>query len=663
MSGARTVIVTTKNEGPFLLEWVLYHRLIGFDNIVVFANDCEDGSDKLLKLLDKEGVIRFFDNSELSDDLPADPQNRAYRRAFEMDHVQESEWVLVIDADEFFNIHAGEGRLDDLFAAVGEADVISGTWRVFGNAGLVEYRDDLVTQTFTRCAPVDRQVSFRHFGMKSMFRPEPVHRLGIHRPFLKGRYKKPEGGLRWVNGSGVDVTRYYLTKGWSSSPATVGYALCQVNHYMIKSNELFLMKRYRGTANSQDQDRINFDYYDAFNSNHVEDRSITRWSDAIREAKEALIVDHPEIGKAHDKCVTFFEKKIGALIKSLKKDDPEVWEKLIEPKSLRASIDADVAWLKATPPLRQKVQERAGPKAAETLTDEDDAPRWLADLRRSDYRRGFYHSDDKFAAHFAERERDVLMISFDNLSNVNDKSLSREGWGYSFYRDHKWSHLGIMSFEANWYRDPRLFDWFEARVADGAFNGFGKVVLTGTSMGAYGAMAFARLFKKADVLAFSPQTSLDGKLAPWETRFASGRKQDWSGRYRDAAQKLKGCGNVFVLYDPGFELDRKHAERVKGANVHHLKTWFSSHKSALFLRRANLLKPLVEAAVAGQLDEQTFYKLYRQRRSLPWYVNGLTDAALGRGHHGLVGNVANVLEREGRVHLAKSVRQRLTEAV
>ena len=112
-----------------------------------------------------------------------------------------------------------------------------------------------------------------------------MHRFGIHRPFLKGEFKRPEVPLRWLNGSGQDVNQHYRTKGWSASMQTVGYSLCQVNHYMTKSNALFLMKRYRGTANSVDADRINYEYYDSFNSNHDVDvtmhdphpRSKSKW--------------------------------------------------------------------------------------------------------------------------------------------------------------------------------------------------------------------------------------------------------------------------------------------------------------------------------------------------------------------------------------------------
>lgn len=707
MTGRRAIVVTTKNEGPFLLEWIAHHRRTGFDTIIVFANDCEDGSDRLLQALDAAGVIRYLDNSEVLEGMPADPQNRAYRRAFELEEVRGADWVMVLDADEFLNIHVGDHTLDALFAAVGEADVISGTWVVRGNSGIIPFSDDLVTAQFQRAAPKSLQVSFRHFGLKTMFRPGPVHRLGIHRPFLKGEFKRPDKPLRWLNGSGQDVTRFYREKGWAASPATKGYDLLQIDHYMIKSNELFLMKRYRGTANSVDKDRINFDYYVDFNSNHVVDDSLALRADALREDVARLMALSPAIAAAHADCVAFFRAKIAALVSGLADSDPTVHARLLDGGAVTAQVAADAAWLveaearakaaaavrmaarpatpqapraaakPATPP-KPAPKPAAGrtavapplPLAADDAADdaldapagpvaEDAAPAWLADLRRTDHRRGFYHSEAEFAAHFVERDRDTLLISFDNLSNVRDASLARDGWGYAFYREEGWSHLGVMSFAANWYRDPAFFDWWQGLARSNLFDRFSRVILTGTSMGAYAATTFARSIPGSHVLAFSPQSTLSSDLVPWEKRFGSGRARDWTGPYRDAAEGLDGLGSVFVLYDPDFEPDQRHAERLQGPNVMHLKTWYASHKSALFLRRAELLKPTVRMAVEGELNELSFYRLYRGRRDLPWYVNGLADRALAAGHKQLLGHASNALARSGRVFLARSLRAKI----
>ncbi len=77
----RVMLVTTvKDEGPNILEWVAYHRMIGFSDIVVFQNDSFDTTARSLRLLDELGVIRYFDNRFRRPGRNGF-QNRAYRRA------------------------------------------------------------------------------------------------------------------------------------------------------------------------------------------------------------------------------------------------------------------------------------------------------------------------------------------------------------------------------------------------------------------------------------------------------------------------------------------------------------------------------------------------------------------------------------------------------
>ena len=51
-----------KNEGPFILEWVAWQRLIGVDRIVVLTNDCDDGTDAILDQLDRLALVRHLPN-------------------------------------------------------------------------------------------------------------------------------------------------------------------------------------------------------------------------------------------------------------------------------------------------------------------------------------------------------------------------------------------------------------------------------------------------------------------------------------------------------------------------------------------------------------------------------------------------------------------------
>lgn len=673
-----TVIVTTvKNEGPFLLEWVAYHRLVGFERLVVFANDCTDGSDRLLTALHDAGLIEYHDNSATPEGLPADPQNRAYRRAFAMPHVAEADWVLTIDGDEFFTIHAGAGHLSDLLAALPEGTgVVGAPWRIFGTGGVIGFEDRPQIGRYTRAAPIDLPVSFNHYGLKCLFRPGPVHRMGVHRPFFRGEFQKPGAPLVWVNGSGEDVTDHYRTRGWAASPQTVGYGLCQVSHYMIRASELFLMKRWRGTANSSDTDRINFDYYDQFNSNHEPCTDMRRWLAPVQEEMARLRAAHPALGILHDACVAYFKDRIAALKAEVAETAPEIHARLFDPATVAKEIRAQEAWLAnkraklglATPdaPIEPDTDEAedlpADPPASpapQDATDTDIAPAWLADLRRTDFRRGFYHSDDGFAAIHTDRGPDRLVIAFDNLSSVRDPALNRGPWGYEFIRKSGWSQLGLLAFRAEWFRDPALFAYLQGLRDQGFFARFRSVTLMGTSMGGYAACAFASLVPGATVIAFSPQSTLDARLVPWETRFGSGRKADWSGPYADGAAEVASASRVYLFYDPAIEGDRLHADRFTGDNVLHLRTRFAGHKSALFLRRAELLSTVVRGAVQGTLDEAGFYALYRGARGLPWYVNALCEKAVAADRPDLARRTLRAVQARGQAALAMSVTRRL----
>ena len=51
-----------KNEGPFILEWLAWHRAVGVTDVVVFSNDCTDGTDRLLDRLHAMGELVHLPN-------------------------------------------------------------------------------------------------------------------------------------------------------------------------------------------------------------------------------------------------------------------------------------------------------------------------------------------------------------------------------------------------------------------------------------------------------------------------------------------------------------------------------------------------------------------------------------------------------------------------
>ncbi|MET0031932.1 MAG: glycosyltransferase family 2 protein, partial [Limnospira maxima] len=51
---------TAKNESPYLVEWIAYHRfIVGFDEILIYDNDSQDDSLDLLQKLAALGLCKF----------------------------------------------------------------------------------------------------------------------------------------------------------------------------------------------------------------------------------------------------------------------------------------------------------------------------------------------------------------------------------------------------------------------------------------------------------------------------------------------------------------------------------------------------------------------------------------------------------------------------
>ena len=42
------IVGCMKNEAPYIVEWVAYHRAIGVDNFLIYTNGCEDGTSQML---------------------------------------------------------------------------------------------------------------------------------------------------------------------------------------------------------------------------------------------------------------------------------------------------------------------------------------------------------------------------------------------------------------------------------------------------------------------------------------------------------------------------------------------------------------------------------------------------------------------------------------
>lgn len=308
--GRRAIVTTMKNEGPFILEWLAYHRAIGFDDILVYTNDCTDGTDTMLQMLMGKGIVEHRQNRFREMDLK--PQHAALQMAEQEPVIQDAKWITCIDVDEYVNIKIGDGSLDALFDAVPDANLISMTWRLFGNADVHEFEDRPITEQFRHCANELTRKPHQAWGFKTLFLNNGIFKkLGVHRP--KGLNPQLWEDIHWVNGSGDRMPRAMYRNGWRSTTQTYGYDLVQLNHYAVRSAESFLVKRDRGRVNHVDRDQ-GLAYWFRMNNNIEVDDSVHNKAILLRAELANLMAD-TEIADAHDAAVKAHVKKIQELRK------------------------------------------------------------------------------------------------------------------------------------------------------------------------------------------------------------------------------------------------------------------------------------------------------------------------------------------------------------
>ncbi|PCH75356.1 MAG: hypothetical protein COC12_00935 [Rhodobacteraceae bacterium] len=201
------LVATVKDEGPSIVEWVACHLNIGVTDIINYQNDSTDGMQKLLG-------------------------------------------TMALDGDEFLLVKVGDGKVADLVDAVPEGiNSIQVNWKLFGNFNRKSTSDALVSEDFVWCEKSGR-IALHLIGFKSLFRPSDYVRPGNHRP--KGLR---EGKVDQIcNGSGLKEG-FFDAKGWHSADTQMR-KLAQVNHYVIRDAQRFMIKSARGRTLNEERDVI-----------------------------------------------------------------------------------------------------------------------------------------------------------------------------------------------------------------------------------------------------------------------------------------------------------------------------------------------------------------------------------------------------------------------
>ena len=304
-------VLTVRNEAAYLLEWLAHHKAVGFTDFLVFSNDCDDQTVALLNRLDELGHLAHVEN-----DGPYDKggiQFTAMKRADKHRLAKRADWILALDVDEFVNIHCGKGQLSDLLEALPDADAITLTWRLFGNADQVRYLGERVTDRFTRAAPAIMHWPWRASMFKTLYRNSGTYRkIGIHRP-RSVRDTSMLDDYRWFDCVGRELTGDFKTKRVFSNYGQDNYKLAQLNHYPLGAMESYILKADRGRAVHSDQ-MLDLDYWVERNFNSEEDTSIARYRPARVAIMDMFLADDL-LTRLQDQAVQWRKDRFMALMR------------------------------------------------------------------------------------------------------------------------------------------------------------------------------------------------------------------------------------------------------------------------------------------------------------------------------------------------------------
>ncbi len=250
-----------KNEAPYLLEWIAYHRVVGFDHFYLYDNDSTDGGSALIR------ASHLGAHVTLTQWPPRPGQLSAYRHFIDH-HAHSCDWAAFIDIDEFL-LPLTERSVRPMLDRMPHASAVLVHWRVFGPSGWMERPEGLVIDNYTMRGE-DGFSANRH--VKSIVRC--VDLLDVtknpHEFRLRGQPCDTMG--RPVPNIGIQ--------------ATACHEALVINHYQTRSRQDWLEKIHRGSAMiEQDEPKYPpalLDHYAEIST--VADHQIQSFADAVRAA-------------------------------------------------------------------------------------------------------------------------------------------------------------------------------------------------------------------------------------------------------------------------------------------------------------------------------------------------------------------------------------------
>jgi len=270
---------------------------------------------------------------------------------------------------------------------------------------------------------------------------------------------------------------------------------------------------------------------------------------------------------------------------------------------------------------------------------------WKARMAALAEEHGMYQPlGDKHFATFID-QGNTLLVTFETVQGIHNLSDQAQPLGFDLVKNLGWSHMCVISDGDTWFREGRIYGFFDQLIDDGFFDEFDKVIFYGAGPCGYAAAAYSVASPGATVVAVQPQATLDPRMTEWDERFTEMRRLSFTDRYGYAPDMLDAADQAYVIYDPQERLDAMHAALFARKNVTRLRASHMGDAVQTRLIEMEMLYHILSLAGSRKLTSSAFYKLFRSRRNNPFVLR----------------NLLNRLERDDRPYLMTLLCRNVTE--
>ena len=252
-----SICAIVKNEGPYIKEWIEFHKLVGVEKFYIYDNESTDNIREILKPYITANIVEYTY-------WPGDKQQiPAYQDCVDK-HKNDTKWLAFIDIDEFITTKNGTivNFLKSLPPSVSQLLI---GWMIYGSSGHKTKPNGLVIENYKRRGPDNALLKHKPITNPRMCISASLHENNCFRKTVD------ENCAEFMDRDHIRESCLPKNK-------------IRINHYACKSLEEFLLKKERGDAYFGHGGKYTKAQFERLDRNEILDPIMDKYIDPVKKA-------------------------------------------------------------------------------------------------------------------------------------------------------------------------------------------------------------------------------------------------------------------------------------------------------------------------------------------------------------------------------------------